>query len=264
MIRRRRWRSRNPHVSSRKRIVFFVLVVFMLFTVQSFIYVDKNLRPPLISLAKVRLKQIATQSINAAISKQIAQGTNFDRLIDWQTDKNGKVSSFMLNYAEHMRITADAINTVQTSLEQLGSMREYIPLGQAMGSPILASFGPDIPVRIVPAGSVKVDLNTKQQNAGINMLLVEVYIRIIAEVSVIIPFDSEPEIVETELPISYVLVVGDTPMYYFDNKGNPLGGSSPLPPSVSLPNLDVGSTNNDQASTPSTTQTAPAASTQAK
>ncbi|MNI89678.1 hypothetical protein D3C73_1471090 [compost metagenome] len=69
------------------------------------------------------------------------------------------------------------------------------------------------------------------------MILVEVYIRIIAEVSVIIPFDSEPEVVETEIPVTYVLVVGGTPMYYMDNKGNPVGSSAPLPPSVSLPQI---------------------------
>ena len=55
------------------------------------------------------------------------------------------------------------------------------------------------------------------------MILVEVYIRITAEMAIIIPFDTKPETVVTEIPISYLLVVGDVPMYYYDNKGNPSG-----------------------------------------
>lgn len=217
-------------------MIWFMLLVFMLSFVQSFIFVEKNLKPPLMNLAKIRLKQMATQSINAAIADRIAEETNFDKLIDWRTDKDGKVTGFMLNYTEHMRITSDTINRVQNLLLGLKRMPEHIPLGMAMNSAIFASFGPDIPIRLQPAGAVKVDLNTRYQNAGINMILVEVYIRIIAEVTIIIPFDTEPEVVETELPISYLLVVGDTPMYYYDNKGNPVGNSAPLPPGVTLPN----------------------------
>lgn len=235
---RRRFHSRPPRKGRRRRIFFILLFVTLLFALQSFIFIEKNLKPPLMSLAKVRIKQIATQSINSAITERLAQGTNYDKLIEWQRDNNGNVSSFVLNYAEHMRITAETVSTVQSQLLSLNSLPERIPLGQAMGSAILSSFGPDIPVKLVPQGSAQVSLNTRYENAGINMILVEVYIRIIAEVTVIIPFASQPEVVETEIPVTYVLVVGGTPMYYMDNKGNPVGGSTALPPSISLPQLD--------------------------
>lgn len=189
------------------------------------------------NVAAIRVKQKATEAINTAITEKIAQGTNFDRLIDWKEDNSGKITGFMLNYAEHMKIAGDTVNIVQNTLQNLETIPEHIPLGLAFNSAIVASFGPDIPIRFVPAGAVKVDLSTRQKNAGINMLLVEVYIRIIAEVTIIIPFDTKPEIVDTEIPISYLLVVGDVPMYYFDGKGNPVGESQPLPPNIALPDL---------------------------
>jgi sporulation protein YunB len=248
----RKWRSRGTRTSGRKKMIFFFLIVTMLFSLQSFIFIEKNLKPPLMNLAQIRLKQIATQSINKGISEQISHATNFEKLIDWKMDKNGKTSGFMLNYAEHMKITSSTIDTVQNLLDHLKSTTEHIPLGQAMNSVILASFGPDIPVRLVPVGAVKVDLNTRVQNAGINMILVEVYIHITAEVTIIIPFDSQPEVVETEIPISYVLVVGDTPMYYVDGKGNPVANSNPLPPNISLPNLKMTPTLEGNIDTPVT------------
>lgn len=246
----RRWRSAKHQSTGKKRVILVILFLFAFSSLQTFIYVERNLRPPLMNIATIRVKQKATEAINTAITEKIAQGTNFDKLIDWKEDNSGKITGFMLNYAEHMKIAGDTVNIVQNTLQHLGDIPEQIPLGLAFNSAIFASFGPAIPIRFVPAGAVKVDLNTRQKDAGINMLLVEVYIRIIAEVTIIIPFDTKPEIVSTEIPISYLLVVGDVPMYYFDGKGNPVGESQPLPPNISLPDLIQKQENSEQVENP--------------
>lgn len=203
-------------------------------------YIDRHLGPPLMNVAELRVKQIATQAINKAISEQVASKSDFEQLVDWKTNNSGKVSGFMLNYAEHMRITSQTISTVQRTLDEVGSIPERIPIGQAFGSTFIASYGPRVPVHFEPIGTVKVDLNTRQQDAGINMILVEVYIRIEAEVSIIIPFDTKPEQVITEIPISYLLVVGDVPMYYYDNKGQPVGQSAAQAPNIAIPGAGTG------------------------
>lgn len=240
---RKKWRSRRrrPKPPSGKRKVWVIVLLVSAFCLmQGFAYVDKKMKPPIMHLAKIRMKQIATEAINKAITAQVAEGKTTEGLIDWKTDTEGKVSGFMLNYNEHMRITASTMNVVQSTLKNVHMLKEKIPLGQALGSPVMASFGPSIPVRIEPQGAVKVDLNTRQQNAGINMILVEVYIHIIAEVAVVVPFDMEPETVDTEIPISYLLVVGDVPMYYYDNQGKPVGSNGSNAPAIALPSGQTG------------------------
>jgi len=212
--------------------LWLLLTIFAV--ISAFIFIDRNIRPPLMKVAALRVKQVATQAINKAITEQVADQSDFGKLVEWKTNGDGKIAGFMLNYGEHMRITSDTIGTVQRTLANMKDIPEHIPVGQALGSAILASFGPRVPVKFEPVGSVKVDLSTRQKDAGINMILVEVYIRIEAEVAIIIPFDTKPETVETEIPISYLLVVGDVPMYYYDNKGNPAGGSEGAP-NISLP-----------------------------
>ncbi len=239
---RRKWRSRRRHKppSGKRKMWLIILLVTVFCLMQGFAYVDKKMKPPIMHLAKIRVKQIATEAINKAITAQVADGKTNEGLIDWKTDTAGKVSGFMLNYNEHMRITASTMNIVQSTLQNVHMLKEKIPLGQALGSPVMASFGPSIPVRIEPQGAVKVDLNTRQQNAGINMILVEVYIHIIAEVAVVVPFDMEPETVDTEIPISYLLVVGDVPMYYYDNQGKPVGSNVGNAPAIALPSGHTG------------------------
>lgn len=225
----------------RKRTIALLLLgLFLTSGAFTAAYIDRHLVPPLMTVAELRVKQIATQAINKAISEQVANKSDFEQLIDWKTNNSGKVSGFMLNYGEHMRITSQTISTVQQTLDNVGSIPEHIPIGQAFGSTFISSYGPRVPVHFEPIGTVKVDLNTRQQDAGINMILVEVYIRIEAEVAIIIPFDTKPEKVTTEIPISYLLVVGDVPMYYYDNKGQPVGQSAAQAPSIAIPGAGTG------------------------
>lgn len=212
-----------------------LLAAMLLLTIPSFIFVEKNLRPPLMYIAKVRVKQIATQAINKAITEQVAGNSDSEKLIDWKMNESGKVSGFVLNYGEHMRITSATIETVQSTLQDLKDIPEHIPIGHALNSAIISSFGPRVPVRYEPVGAVKVELSTRQKNIGINNILVEVYIHVITEISIIIPFDTEPELIETDIPISYLLVAGDVPMYYYDGTGKPVGESAPQAPNISVP-----------------------------
>ncbi|WP_238327608.1 sporulation protein YunB [Paenibacillus gorillae] len=229
----------SPPVSPRSRKkrywVLFALLVLLLGTIQSFVYIEKHLRPPLMKVAEIRIKQVATQAINKATTEEVVSNSDFEKLIDWKMNSAGKVSGFMLNYAEHTKIRAQTIDTVQSTLSDLKEIPERIPIGNALGSAIISSYGPRVPVKFEPVGAVKVDLNTRQKNAGINMILIEVYIHIVTEVAIIVPFETEPQLVETEIPISYLLVVGDVPMYYYDNKGNPLGDSAAQAPNISVP-----------------------------
>lgn len=231
------WKTAPPKPKRRRRVWLIVLIVFVILSVQMFLYVDKHIRPPLMHLAKIRVKQMATQAINKAITEQITNSRPIDQLIEWKTDNDGKVSSFILNSNEHMRITSETVSIVQSALLEVEEFRDHIPLGQALGSTLIASFGPRIPVKMEPQGAVKVDLSTRAREVAINMVLVEVYIKVIEEVAIVIPFDVEPETLETEIPISYLMVVGDVPMYYYDGNGNPVGANREQAPSITLPPL---------------------------
>jgi sporulation protein YunB len=213
-LRRRRWRSKQRSAWHRSKRIFFIGVVLLAGTsLYVWVYVEQHLKPAIMHHAQITISQSATQAINKAITEQVAQNSEFNKLIDWRTDGAGKVSGFSLNYLEHMRITANTVRIVQDTLSQLRAQEERIPIGLAFDSTLISTYGPSIPVHFQPAGAVKVDLNTRQKNAGINMLLVEVYIRVSVDMTVYIPLDAKMQTVKTELPISYMLVVGDVPNY---------------------------------------------------
>lgn len=182
-------------------------------------YLEHNLKPVIMHHAKIIIRQTATRSINTAITEQVSENSEFSKLVDWHTDSTGKVSGFSLNYMEHMRITAQTVRIVEDTLGQLRKEKQQVPLGQAFDSALMNAVGPTVPIQFEPVGAVKVDLNTRQKNAGINMLLVEVYIRVTVNMTVMIPLEAKMQTVTTELPITYMLVVGDVPNYMVQPNG---------------------------------------------
>ncbi|WP_274363929.1 sporulation protein YunB [Paenibacillus thermotolerans] len=241
-MRRRGFRSRSAKPFSRKTIFLLSMVIMLIFSMQSFIFIEKNLREPLMDVARIRVRQVATDAINQAIADQVAQEPNTEHLVDWVTNKNGDIASLTLNYAEHMRISSQVVNIVRNTLGNSKHLVENVPVGQALDSAILSSFGPSIPIRFEAAGAPQVDLGTKKEDAGINMLLITVFVRVTAEVMIYIPFATAPEIVTTEIPISYILVNGDVPNTYFNSGGSPRGGAGAgagsggvSPPTITVP-----------------------------
>lgn len=210
-----------------------LLIAFIL--LQGMLFLDRELRGPLMFLAKVRIAQMATDAINTAITSEVAQSVDSNKLLEWKMNESGKVTGLVLDYKEQMRLTSETIQVVNRVLKEKEDIPEHIPIGHALNSPFISSIGPSVSVKFHPATAVKVDVLTRSTETGINNLLVEVYVRIRTDIAVVIPFDQEPQPLETEIPLSYVMVVGDVPTYYYDNHGNPVGNTAPQAPVISLP-----------------------------
>ena len=186
-------------------------------------------------LAKIKVNQVATEAINAAIKSEFAQSADSDKMIRWKTDSGGKITGFEIDYKQQLAITARTIEVVERSLKEHEAVPERIPIGHALNSPFLSSVGPSVAVKFHPVSAIKVDVETEQKEVGINMLLVEVYAKVRADIAVVVPFDKEPESVETKIPLSYALVVGDVPAYYYDGSGRPVGSGASQAPAIALP-----------------------------
>ncbi|MBB6672512.1 sporulation protein YunB [Cohnella nanjingensis] len=234
------WVTRPKRRLRRRHFWAIIALVFLFATIQSFLFLDRYLREPLMFLAKVRITQMATEAINAAITDNIAAGADSSKMVNWQTDERGKTTGFLIDYKEQMKITAETVRVVDAALKAQEAVHERIPIGHAIDSPFLSSLGPTVAVRFHPLSTVQAEVKTRQSSAGINMLLVEVYIHVKTDISIVIPFDREPNTIETDIPLSYLLVVGDTPMYYYDGKGNPVGSGASQAPALTLPNPSQG------------------------
>jgi len=220
-----------------KRSHFWLIIVLLVIfsTFQSFFWLDKYLRDPLMFLAKVRMTQMATEAVNQAILDQVAGAADSSKMIQWKTSGDGKVTGAFIDYQEQMKLTAQTIRVAEQTLQEQAKLYERVPIGHALNSPFISSLGPSVAVRFHPASAVQAEVRTKQTSAGINTVLVEVYVHVTTRIAVLVPFDQDFTTLETDIPLSYMMIVGDVPAYYYDGKGNPIGSGAAQAPPIALP-----------------------------
>ena len=192
-------------------MVFLIFLLFIYSSIRTFIFIETSLRPTIISIAEARAKVIATEAINNAIDIHVARESRYEHLIFIQKDYQGNIAMAEVNNMEIARIQTLTVMNVQDTLKRIKSEKIRIPLGQALGSEILANYGPKIPVTLVPIGTVQAGINQKFSPTGINIVSHEVGINIEAEVQIIIPFVSSQVIVSTYTPIVTATYFGKVP-----------------------------------------------------
>lgn len=183
---------------------------------------DRSLRPPFMAIATGVARQLATEAINDALTKRIAEDSEYAKLVVLDKDANGKVTSAHFNFAEVARIESLTTLRVQHVLTRLEEKTIYVPALQAMGSAILAPLGPSIPIRIEPLGSAQSEVEPVVQTAGINQTVHILYLHIVAQVIVVVPFVTQPVRVDTRIPIAYVVFVGSVPQTTVVGAGSPV------------------------------------------
>lgn len=227
------------------------IILFMLMIICSILIIDKGIKPTLMVIAERKTTEFATRAINAAV--KFAEDYQFEDLITMTTNNNGDVTTYGWDSAVVSHINRVSTDRVEEFFKYMNEdeplpsqfaddqmIREWvkedptvveIPIGQALGSTLLANLGPKIPVNLELAGSVKTDVIREVENIGINGALVTIYIIVEAEVQIIIPLTSEVKPVSSKIYIDSGVIMGAVPDYY--------GGSGNGPP-IAIPKESFG------------------------
>lgn len=196
---------------NRKKVVFLFMALLLFLFLRMLIYMEHRLRPTFLATATFYADMAATEAINEAVYHEVAQSMLYEDLVRIQKDQAGKITMAQVNTPEVNRVISLTTLKVQESLRSLQGEVIRLPLGQALGSYFLANLGPRIPVAIVPVGRVNTDIIDVFEEAGINQTRHKIYLDIIAEVQVVIPFVASSTKVVTKVPIAECLYQGEVP-----------------------------------------------------
>ncbi|WP_130859746.1 sporulation protein YunB [Gracilibacillus phocaeensis] len=254
----RQWRRSPVH-----RIFFLSFFFFILALISSILVVNQGLKPVLLNIAEFRVTQIANQALGIAVSKKISEDLETADLIEEQVDDQGRVESYVFNTIVENRVQRNVQYRVENFLKLLeeGERPETgvpieveleldeseqallddirkrgllveIPIGQALGIPLLGNLGPKIPVHMEVIGSVATETTSEIVQTGINGAIIEVNVHVEVEMSVVIPFASKPVKLEQNIPVTKVFHPGDVPNYYHNGEGSS-DLSIPIDPNLS-------------------------------
>ncbi len=211
---RRRWKS--PKRRWNRTIIHLALFLFLL-SIVVFWTIDRRLRPTLLQISEARARQVATDVINKAIYEKVALGIRYEQLISVRPDSQGKIAMIQYNTGEISRLSSNTAVQVQSALKKITNIRIRIPLGQVLGSQILAAWGPAIYVKVMPIGTVTTKVVDRFEQAGINQTRHKIYLVVDADVRIVIPLVTAAVKVESQVPLTEATIMGEVPHLYLNS-----------------------------------------------
>ncbi|HHY75238.1 MAG TPA: sporulation protein YunB [Firmicutes bacterium] len=191
-------------------ILLAVLITFLWL----FFLAERSIVPTIMAIAESETIRIANEVMMDTINEHLHTLLNGKVLLEFETGPTGDLLYVRTNSTALNQIQADALRVLQKAIDSIQDFTIYVPLGQALGSKLLASLGPRIPIRLIPYGSVRAQIYDSYDVTGINQTRYNILLRATCSVQVIIPLIAAETEVVTDIPLTTVLIPGKVPDTY--------------------------------------------------
>lgn len=217
------WQGRPEFKKPSWRTYFGLTVLILtLFSVLTLMVVEKRLAPVLHAWSQTRAISLATRAINVAVEEMMAMSLSSTTMSYLIRDGQGNLQGIQYDMGEVNRVSSQATHKVLQTLNNMGQEVFPIPLGQLTGLDFLASWGPGVPVRMIPVGGLTTTPVASFESAGINQTWHRILLDIQVQMRVLVPLLAEEIVVSTQVPIVEEVFIGSVPTWYFTSQENPL------------------------------------------
>lgn len=196
-----------------KRMLKVIIILMIAFTVAKIIL--NSILPVFDKLCEEKAMSIATIISNNKATEVMAEHT-YDELFTIEKDNNGNITMIKSNVIPINEIISDVAVRIQEELEKREDDKIQIPLGSVTGFKLLAGSGPNINIKIVPAGSVKTDLRSEFVAQGINQTLHRIYLQVDCQVTIVTPYDEISKEISNQVLLIENVIIGNIPSTYLN------------------------------------------------
>ncbi len=203
--------KKKRQVKKKLLIILFSIVV-TLFLLAS--YFERNIAPIIMDYCETKVKTIAVSAANTAISLVINDGVDYDDLMDVHKDKDGNIVAMQAKTAKINLLARQISGIAQQNIDKLSKKGIKIPIGAFLNSVVVAGQGAEITVNFVSSGYVDCNFTSEFTEAGINHTLHKIYVKIVSDVSLIIPASDTLINIEQQVLVSESVLVGKVPDTY--------------------------------------------------
>ena len=176
--------------------------------------------PVLRSLAETQVKNTASDLINDAIAEQIAAGNiQYDRIVYFEKDLNGRITALKTNIGEINRLKTDVLNIINDEILSTDESSLGIALGSLFLPEFLSGKGPKLPVKILVIRNSEADFYSDFSEAGINQTLHKLNMEVFLDVTVLVLGTTTEFTISSHMVVAETVIVGDVPETYLQTGG---------------------------------------------
>lgn len=203
-----------------QRFFYFVLFLIAL-CLAAFVFFRGKYRLVIQDLAETQVKNSTSDLTNDAIAKQIADGViQYDRLVYFEKDLNGRITALKTNMSEVNRLKTDILNIINDEILALDTTDIGVPLGSIFLPELLSGKGPSIPVHILTIRNSDANFVSHFSQAGINQTLHQLTMDVSVDVAVLVLGETSSFTMTSEVVVAETVIVGDVPDTFLQTGGN--------------------------------------------
>lgn len=187
-------------------IILIIIIIFLLF--------KNGFNTIIADTIELKSKALATKAMNSAIADVVINSIVYEDLVNIITDELGNISMIQANALEINNLSKDLAQTTEIKIEEYGRSGVKIPIGSFTGIPFFVGRGPNIKLKVNPIGAVNCSFLSQFETAGINQTNHKIYLKISADVGVVLPLLSTKYNTTRQVLISESIIVGQVPEVY--------------------------------------------------
>ncbi len=202
-----------------------ILITFVLFLLIIFLIVHKTITPLFFSIAEGEARRIANEAINEAVNEE-AEKINYEDMVKFTyNEKKDSILLMQPNIKYINNFTSNISLNIQRRLEKYTKKSVAIPLARVFGIELLAGFGPELEARMVPIGFTEPPIiQDSFSSAGINQTRHKIYLKVMVQLKLIVPFSNRIVNVRADVPVTEVVILGRVPNVYIGIEGEQIKG----------------------------------------
>lgn len=211
---KRKWVTRRKTKNQR----FIIFLICLLLPIIIFEAITLLIEPSIMALCQIRATSIGV-SISSTAVKEVMNEIDYTDLVTLERDNNGKIIALQAKVIEMNQLSSQIAAKMQELYSQINDAYVKIPIGNFTGNTLLAGRGPNIIVRIIPAGTVSTDFKTEFISTGINQTRHRIYLEIVSKVRVVAPLTTKTIEVVNNVNVAETVLVGDVPNSFYNLEG---------------------------------------------
>ena len=199
-----------------KKIINKLLITITVLLLSVVVFFELTIRDRVELAITAQIKAISYNAVDEVVNKYITDKSYVcDNMVNINYDDGNNVKSITENSKYVNEFKTDISTLSKKSIDDI--MNEYginVKLGNFTGINIISDLGPVIPIDVDATTTIKCEIKSKFETAGVNQTLHKTLLTVYGDIYVGNPIRIESIKLKTSFQISQTIIVGTIPSYY--------------------------------------------------
>ncbi|MFW5992309.1 MAG: sporulation protein YunB, partial [Halanaerobiaceae bacterium] len=201
-----------------------IIFVFVLILCVIFFMIHNTITPVFFGLAEAEAIRLANRVINQSVERE-SEKLKYTDLVHYTYNDQGDITMMQPDIKYVNSFISRVSYSIQQNFSKIDRQTVSIPITRVLGIELLAGLGPDVEAKIIPVGFTRPPrIEDTFTSAGINQTRHKIYLDLIVELKLIVPFSTGKIDVPATVPVTEVVILGRVPRVYIGVDGEGFSG----------------------------------------